>query len=256
MCYRYLNAKVLEYFAGWKLHCCTTLILASMLWFIINFMHYQQKPESRTYWSYKRGSATVEFGNTPFIVGDSQHLQCQFGPQYYKSKPKKEKHLRLQSTRKMGCPAHMVIKQYTLFPDYEIQQDEIEGKSKNYIRCLKEQWLQKLLSDSESGCVKQVSRYWLSLPTIEAHEKTHTVKQAAVFSQKVNRAVAQMIAELHCSCRWYYWCCWCEKGTTSSYHSLSLQRFPTRSKWSSLLPYPWRFTESYIYIYIYICIYI
>ena len=33
-------------------------------------------------------NTTVEFGNTPFIVGDSQHLQCQYGPQYYKSKPK------------------------------------------------------------------------------------------------------------------------------------------------------------------------
>ena len=36
-------------------------------------------------------------------------------------------------------------------------------------------------------------RYWLSLPTLEAHEKTHP--QAAVFLQ-VNPAVAQMIAEL------------------------------------------------------------
>ena len=36
-------------------------------------------------------------------------------------------------------------------------------------------------------------KYWLSLPTSEAHEKTHP--QAAVFSQ-VNPAVAQMIAEL------------------------------------------------------------
>ena len=33
-------------------------------------------------------------------------------------------------------------------------------------------------------------------PTLEAHEKTHPVKQAAVFSQKVNPAAAQMIAEL------------------------------------------------------------
>ena len=51
-------------------------------------------------------------------------------------------------------------------------------------------------NEIESGCVKQATRYWLSLPTLEAHEKTHPVKQAAVFSQKVNRAVAQMITEL------------------------------------------------------------
>ena len=47
----------------------------------------------------------------------------------------------------------------------------------------------------ESGSVKQTTRYWLSLPTLEAHKKTHPVKQAAVFSQKVNPAVAQMIAD-------------------------------------------------------------
>ena len=51
-------------------------------------------------------------------------------------------------------------------------------------------------NEIESGCVKQATRYWLSLPTLEAHEKTHPVKQAAVFSQKVNPVVAQMIAEL------------------------------------------------------------
>ena len=159
--------------------------MESMFWFIIHvhFNNYQQKPESRIYWSYNQGNATVEFGNTPFIVGDSQHLQCQYGPQYYKSKPKKEKQLRLQSTRKMGCPAHVVVKQYTLYPEYAIQQDEIEGKSKYFIRCLKERRLQKLLSARESGSVKHTSRYWVSLPTIEAHEKTPSETCCSFFSE-------------------------------------------------------------------------
>ena len=34
------------------------------------------------------------------------------------------------------------------------------------------------------------------MPTLEAREKTHPVKQDAVFSQKVNPAVAKMIPEL------------------------------------------------------------
>ena len=138
----------------------------------------------------------MEFGSTPFIVGDSQHLQCQYGPQYYKPRPTKGKHLCLQSTQKIGCPAHVVVKQYTLFPEYAIRPDEIAGKNNYYIRRLKEQRLQKLQHEIESGCAKQTTRYWLSLPTLEAHEKTHPVQQAAVFSQKVNPAVAQIIAEL------------------------------------------------------------
>ena len=161
-----------------------------------NFSHNLQKPQPRIYWSYKQGNTTVEFGNTPFILGDSQYLQCQYGPQYYKSKPAKGKQLCLQSTHKIGCPAHVVVKHYTPFPEYAIHPDDIEGKSKYNIRLLKEQKLKKLQNEIESGCVKQATRYWLSLPTLEAHEKTHPVKQAAVFSQKVNPAVAQMIAEL------------------------------------------------------------
>ena len=99
----------------------------------------------------------------------------------------------MQGTRKIGCPAHVVVKHYTLFPEYAIHSDDIEWKSKYNLRLLKEQTLKKLQNEIESGYVKQTTRYWLSLPTLEAHEKTHP--QAAVFSQ-VNPAVPQMIAEL------------------------------------------------------------
>lgn len=56
--------------------------------------------------------------------------------------------------------------------------------------------MQRLQKEMQSGSIKQTTRYWLSLPTTEAHKKTHPVKQAATFSQKVNPAVAGMIAEL------------------------------------------------------------
>ena len=74
--------------------------------------------------------------------------------------------------------------------------DDIEGKSKYNLRLLKEQTLKKLQNEIKSGCVKQTTRYWLSLPTLEARGKTHPVKQATVFLQKVNPAVAKMIPEL------------------------------------------------------------
>ena len=74
--------------------------------------------------------------------------------------------------------------------------DDIEGNCKYNLRLLKEQTPKKLQNEIKFGCVKQTTRYWLSLPTLRAHEKTHPVKQAAVFSQKVIPAVAQMIAEL------------------------------------------------------------
>ena len=115
----------------------------------------------------------------------SQHLQCQYGPKYYKAKPKKGKQLRLQGTRKIGCPAHIDVKQYTLFPDYRLEPGELQGKTKHQIRLLREEKMQKLRNEIQSGRVKQTTRYWLSLPTAEAHEKMHPVKQSAAFSQKL-----------------------------------------------------------------------
>ena len=156
-----------------------------------NFNHNLQKLQPRVHWSYKQGNTKVEFGNTPFIVGHSQHLQCQYGPQYYKSKPKKGKQLYFQSTRKTGCPAHVIVKHCTLFPAYAMHPDDIEGNHKYNLRLLKEQTPKNLQNEIESGYVKQTTRYWSSLSTLRAHEKTHPVKQAAVFSQKVNPAVAE-----------------------------------------------------------------
>ena len=123
----------------------------------------------------------MEFGNTPFTVGDSQHLECQYGPQYTINPNKRKENNCVCRVRVKLDALHVVVKCYTLFPEYAIHSDDIEGKSK-----YKEQTLKKLQNEIESGCVKQTTRYWLSLPTLEAHEKTHPVKQAAVFSQKVN----------------------------------------------------------------------
>ena len=105
-----------------------------------------------------------------------------------------QRQLCLQSTRKIGCPAHVVIKHHTLFPEYAIHPDDIEGKSKYNLRLLKEQTLKKLQNDIESGCVKQTIRYWLSLPTLEA-----------VFSQKVNPAVAHVRAQGSMGSPWVFY---------------------------------------------------
>ena len=78
-----------------------------------NFNHNLQKPQPRIYWSYKQGNTTVEFGNTPFILGDSQYLQCQYGPQYYKSKPAKENNCVCKAHVKLDA-LHMLSSNTTL----------------------------------------------------------------------------------------------------------------------------------------------
>ena len=90
----------LRWKAGWQKCMVRNVytIVATMFRLIVNFNHNQQTTESRIYWSYKQGNTILELKNTPFTVGDSQHLQCQYGPQYYKPKLKEGKQLHMQST--------------------------------------------------------------------------------------------------------------------------------------------------------------
>ena len=39
-------------------------------------------------WSQSSGGHTVEFNTTPFRVVEKKTLDCQFGKQYYKDKPR------------------------------------------------------------------------------------------------------------------------------------------------------------------------
>ena len=51
-------------------------------------------------------------------------LDCQFGPKYYKQKPIQGKRLWLQSTRKIGCNAHVEVKAFTLYPEFARREGE------------------------------------------------------------------------------------------------------------------------------------
>ena len=68
----------------------------------------------RIYWQKKEGCKTIEFNNIPFSVAEEKLLDCQFGPKYFKQKPVQGKRLWLQSTRKIGCNAHVEVKAFTL----------------------------------------------------------------------------------------------------------------------------------------------
>ena len=63
------------------------------------------------------GNTAIEFGGIPYRPIQTRRYDCQHGKHYYKKRERKSTRLCLQSTRKIGCPAHMVVKEYHLYPN-------------------------------------------------------------------------------------------------------------------------------------------
>lgn len=119
----------------------------------------------RIYWQKKEGCKTIEFNNIPFSVAEEKLLDCQFGPKYFKQKPVQGKRLWLQSTRKIGCNAHVEVKAFILYPEFAITQGEREGLSKWKLRCLQEEKIKMIKTDLEAKqSVKTTKKYFISLP--------------------------------------------------------------------------------------------
>ena len=64
----------------------------------------------------------------------------------------------LQSTQKKGCPAHITIREFVLYPDYKIVPSIDMSSSK--LRSLRQSSLQDLRKDLDSGAgVKTISKF-------------------------------------------------------------------------------------------------
>lgn len=139
----------------------------------------------------------IEFDGVPFSVGEKRTLDCQHGNEYRKRQKLTGVRNRLQGTRKIGCHAHIVCKQYILYPDFAIPKKEtFHVKRKE--RLMKEDGLKQLRKDLEFcyDKVKTLIKYHISLPTEEAHHKTHPTRGSHVMAQRVNPQITQKIAEL------------------------------------------------------------
>ena len=139
----------------------------------------------------------MEFDNVPFCIGEKRVLDCQHGSEYYKQRKPMGKRTRLQGTRKIGCNAHIIIcRQYILYPDYGIPKKESLSKKKERQR--KQESLKELRRDLTltPQNVKTEIKYHVSLPTEEAHHKTHPTRGPHLMAQRVNPQISQQIMEL------------------------------------------------------------
>lgn len=172
---------------------CEKVIQMIIVCFLTIFM---QSKVPRLFWTLNNGHI-VCFDNTPFRVVSKKTLECQFGHHYYKEKDQKSLRLHLQGTRKLGCPAHIRIFEYEVFTDYKVSFSDCSPLSKkSQIKQRNEQMNALKAAISHNEKVNFVRKWFVSLPTNDAHEKAHPTGITNGVAQKVNPMIANKIEEL------------------------------------------------------------
>ena len=137
----------------------------------------------------------MSFDGTPFSVEKVCVLDCQYGVRYWREKGNEKKRLKLQSTRKIGCHAHIRTHTYILYPEFRIPSEECKGLSQYKLQQFREERLQSARKAIEAGQVKAVEKHFVSLPTETAHTG-HPVGVAASFCQRIHPIIINKISEL------------------------------------------------------------
>ena len=138
------------------------------------------------------GGNKISFDRVPFTVGKETVYDCQYGCHYYKKKSL-GKRLCLQGTRKIGCHAHIKVKEFNLYPEYKITSDD---GTKRSTKKLQEKRLQELRTALTTGNnVNSIKKYFVSLPSNEAHNG-HPVGEQSGFSQRIHPRLIQEIYQL------------------------------------------------------------
>ena len=106
--------------------------------------------------------------DTPFSIVESRMLECQFGPQYYKETHSKSSRVKVQGTCKVGCHAHIVIKNCVFYPSYKVHDDGTTVA----IHTLKRRWMQELKQQLEKDAllVQTTTAYFISMDILQWEE--------------------------------------------------------------------------------------
>lgn len=139
----------------------------------------------------------VSFENTLFEVVRKETRECQFGPHYFKKRKRTSSRIYLQGTRKLGCHAHIDVCEYRLYPEYALSATETKCLKSKQLRQLRESKLHALKQALEEGKpVDVVTKFFVSLPTHESHEKFHPTGIKSGPAQKVHPLISKKIEDL------------------------------------------------------------
>ena len=119
---------------------------------------------------------------------------------YFKSHQPTSKHIKLQSSRKIGCTTSVQIRKFVFYPEYSVDCQLSKSLTKKQERKVKEVALKQLRSMlsgiQEASTVQTTEKYFISLPTEEAHHQTHPTGASVALAQKVHPQVITKIHEL------------------------------------------------------------
>jgi len=93
---------------------------------------------------------------------------------------------------KIGCPAHIEIHEYEIFPEYEAT----VGPKQHEVKYREEALADLRAAIKSDNKVKTYTQYFISMASNEAHEKAHPLGQQARMGQKMHPAVINKISEL------------------------------------------------------------
>lgn len=143
------------------------------------------------------GGHVFQFEDTPFSIGEKRTLHCQYGIQYYKSKPHTSDRVFMQGTRKKGCTAHIEIIEFNVYPKFSIKSMMSPELSQKRIRFIREDNLKELrkIICSNNEALQVEHKYFVKLPTEEAHHKCHPTKGVMGLSQRVHPVLISKIQE-------------------------------------------------------------
>jgi len=137
----------------------------------------------------------------PFSLGEKRLMDCQYGLHYKQPKqPKQSKRIYLQGTRKKGCLAHIKICEFVLYPEYSINSLLSTESSMKQTRRLKEEKLKALkLCLQKKSPVEIIKKYFVSLPTEDAHHSCHPTRGIMGLFQQIHPELINKIQELVCA---------------------------------------------------------
>lgn len=138
------------------------------------------------------GNTDVSFDDSPFTVDREVVLHCQYGPHYWQKTETAKKQLRLQSTRKIGCCAHIKIRYYTVYRKYQL--NNVSSMASRELRDYRERTLKELRCHIASGLAKGEEWCFVSLPSRDAH--MHPTGEESGFSQRIHPMIVVKISEL------------------------------------------------------------
>ena len=173
--------------------------------------------ESRPLFSLKGKTINIEFSGIPFTSEATTNKTCMFGKDTKaKAKQKKgstpsqpnvynehgynltsviRKKPRHQVTKKKDCPAQLVIKEVKMYPGYSLDQ-RFNLASDRKRRDMKQEKLNMLSKDLKEGHVASFRRFYLQLPSDEAHENHVVGNLGDLLAQPIHQKIKEKIYDL------------------------------------------------------------